>query len=78
MTPIRKPKNTSLKKSIPVSSQNPFFAPGTVPEEAPRNIFYCDSPSFEMQVCVFAHLLTSPIRIVLLVNLTLKENSYVC
>ena len=27
----------------------------------PKTFFYCDSPNFEMRVCVFAHLFTSQI-----------------
>jgi hypothetical protein len=62
MTPIRKLKNTSPKKSILLSSQNLFFLHWEqYLRKLPKTFFYCDSPNFEMRVCVFAHLFTSQI-----------------
>ncbi len=59
MTPIRKPQKTHQKHEFLCPHKTLFFCTSAVPEEAPGNVFYCDSPRFEMQVCVFAHLLTS-------------------
>jgi hypothetical protein len=79
MTPIRKAKNTSPKKSIPVSSQNLFFLHlAQYLRKLPKTFFYCDSPSFEIRVCVSGHLLTSrQLQIILLVSLTKRKNTSV-
>ena len=38
-----------------------FLHPEQYLRKLSERLFYCDSPNFEMQVCVFAHLLTSQI-----------------
>jgi len=47
MTPIRKPQNTSQKKSILLSSQNLFFLhPEQYLRKLSERLFYCDSPNY--------------------------------
>ncbi len=38
-----------------------FLHPEQYLRKLSERLFYCDSPNFEMRVCVFAHLLTSQI-----------------
>ncbi len=69
--PIRKPKNTPQKRQFPCPHKTFFFASH---RKLPETLFYCDSPNFEMRVCVFAHIfLPHKLQIVLLVNLTKRK-----